>query len=261
LFLLRQALSADEKLYKAEKIFLLVKDSYNFKIVPELNCLKVIAYLSSRQSFFCSKASDLIKTVFSSTLPVINTLKQPTTKAWVEQALNHLNVILLDHSHCERKAAGVALNLMFRYPSYTQLVRQLTAIAREELEHFEQVNQWLERRGIPLAPLSSPPYGAGLTAQIRRAEPERLLDSLLVSGLIEARSHERLGLLATHCPDQELAKFYGSLMASEARHYGTYWVLADTYFERDVVKERLEDLAIKESELLATLHPEPRIHS
>ena len=197
----------------------------------------------------------------SSTVPIINTLKQPTRWEWVEQALTHLNIILLDHSHCERKAAGVALNLMFRYPSNTQLVRQLTAIAREELEHFEQVNQWLERRGIPLAPLSSPPYGAGLKALIRRNEPERLLDSLLISGLIEARSHERLGLLATHCPDRELAQFYQGLMASEAKHYGVYWVLADTYFERNVVTERLEELAIQESELLATLHPEPRIHS
>jgi tRNA-(ms[2]io[6]A)-hydroxylase len=199
--------------------------------------------------------------VSSSILPIINTLKQPTSWAWVEQAITHLNIILLDHSHCERKAAGVALNLMFRYPSYTQLVRQLTAIAREELEHFEQVNQWLERLGIPLAPLSSPPYCAGLKAEIRRHEPERLLDSLLVSGLIEARSHERLGLLATHCPDRELAKFYGGLMASEARHFGVYWVLADTYFERDVVTGRLEELAVRESELLSTLHPEPRIHS
>jgi tRNA-(ms[2]io[6]A)-hydroxylase len=79
--------------------------------------------------------------------------------------------------------------------------------------------------------------------------------------LIEARSHERLGLLATHCPDRELAEFYGSLMASEARHFGVYWVLADTYFERDVVTGRLEELAVRESELLITLHSEPRIHS
>jgi tRNA-(ms[2]io[6]A)-hydroxylase len=115
--------------------------------------------------------------VSSSTLPTINTLKQPTSWAWVEQAIAHLDIILLDHSHCERKAAGVALNLMFRYPSNTKLVRELTAIAREELEHFEQVNQWLERRGIPLGPLASPPYGAGLSGLIRKSEPDRLLDS------------------------------------------------------------------------------------
>ncbi len=150
---------------------------------------------------------------------------------------------------------------MFRYPSSVKLVRTLTAIAQEELEHFEQVNQILERRGIALAPLAPPPYGAELNKQIRVQEPDRLLDSLLVCGLIEARSHERLGLLAAHCPEPDLAKFYRALMASEARHYGAYWVLATTYFERSVVARRLEALAQVESQLLSTLHPEPRIHS
>jgi tRNA-(ms[2]io[6]A)-hydroxylase len=195
------------------------------------------------------------------TSSTINILKQPTSLAWVELAIANLDTVLLDHSHCERKAAGVALNLMFRYPSNTQLVRQLTAIAREELEHFEQVNQWLERRGVPLAALSSPPYGGAMKAQVRPQEPQRLLDSLLMAGLIEARSHERLGLLAMHCPEPELAEFYHSLMASEARHYGIYWVLADTYFERSVVTQRLEELAVVESQVLEVLHPEPRMHS
>jgi tRNA 2-(methylsulfanyl)-N6-isopentenyladenosine37 hydroxylase len=191
----------------------------------------------------------------------INLLKTPSQEAWIEQAIANLDIILLDHSHCERKAASVAINLMFRYPSYAPLVRKLTAIAKEELEHFEQVNQWLERRGIPLAPLNSPPYGAKLKAQIRHQEPDRLLDSLLISALIEARSHERLGLLGEYCPDPELAKFYRSLMASEARHYGIYWVLADTYFARDIIQQRLDHLASVESEILVTLHFEPRIHS
>jgi tRNA 2-(methylsulfanyl)-N6-isopentenyladenosine37 hydroxylase len=203
----------------------------------------------------------VISPVVSAPLVTIKFLHQPTSDAWVAQALANLDTILLDHSHCERKAAGVALNLMFRYPSNTKLVRSLTAIAQEELEHFDQVNQILEQRGIPLAPLSASPYGAGLKAQVRPAEPNRLLDSLLVSGLIEARSHERLGLLAAHLPDPQLAKFYRSLMASEARHYGIYWVLATTYGDREIVTARLAELAIVESQLLATLHPEPRIHS
>ena len=196
-----------------------------------------------------------------STTVTINILQQPTSMAWVEQASANLDTILLDHSHCERKAAGVAINLMFRYPSYHKLVRQLTAIAKEELEHFEQVNQWLEKRGIPLAPLNSPPYGAKLKAQIRHQEPERLLDSLLVSALIEARSHERLGLLGEYCPEPELAKFYRGLMASEARHYGMYWLLANHYCEREIVDKRLAEIAVVESEILANLHPQPRIHS
>lgn len=191
----------------------------------------------------------------------IKFLQQPTSDRWIEQALAHFDTILLDHSHCERKAAGVALNLMFRYPSSTKLVRTLTAIAQEELEHFEQVNQILEQRRIPLAPLSAPPYGALLNQHVRRAEPDRRLDLLLVSGLIEARSHERLGLLASHCPDPELATFYRGLMASEARHYGAYWVLATTYYDRANVDARLTELAAVESEILSTLHPDPRIHS
>ena len=199
--------------------------------------------------------------VLSSEFPVINALKKPTSDAWVEQAISNLDIILLDHSQCERKAAGAALNMMFRYPSNAKMVRELTKIAKEELEHFEQVNQWLDRRNIPLRHLTPPPYGASFKANIRSQEPDRFLDSLLVSGLIEARSHERLGLLATHCREPELAKFYRGLMASEARHFGTFWVLADTYFDREIVMRRLDELAQIESELLVNLYPEPRIHS
>jgi tRNA-(ms[2]io[6]A)-hydroxylase len=193
--------------------------------------------------------------------PRIKFLKQPTSKAWIEQAIANLDTILIDHSHCERKAAGAAINLMFRYPSSAKLVRTLTAIAKEELEHFEQVNQWLERREIPLQPLNSPPYASKLNKQLRHNEPERMLDFLLMYALIEARSHERLGLIAEHCPEAELARFYRGLMASEARHYGAYYVLASTYFDTEIVNTRLDELATVESEILATLHPEPRIHS
>jgi tRNA 2-(methylsulfanyl)-N6-isopentenyladenosine37 hydroxylase len=191
----------------------------------------------------------------------IKFLQTPTSAAWLAQALGNLDTVLLDHSHCERKAAGVAMNLMFRYPSNTSLVRALTAIAQEELQHFDLVNQLLADRHIPLGPLAAPPYGSGLNQHIRRQEPDRLLDSLLVAALIEARSHERLGLLASHCPDAPLAQFYRGLMASEARHYGIYWTLATASFDRATVQARLVELATVESALLQTLHPEPRIHS
>ena len=197
----------------------------------------------------------------SATITKIKILQQPTNSAWIELAIANLNTILLDHSHCERKAAGVAINMMFRYPAHHKLVRQLTAIAQEELEHFEQVNQWLDKRNIPLAPLNSPPYFAKLKSQIRHSEPDRLIDSLLISAIIEARSHERLGLIGEYCPEPELAKFYRSLMASEARHYGIYWVLAEHYSDRSIVEHRLVELAEYESSILATLHHEPRVHS
>lgn len=191
----------------------------------------------------------------------IKFLETPTSQAWLDQAIANLDTILLDHAQCERKAAGTAIQMMSRYPSSVELVRELTAIAQEELSHYSQVNDWLERRGIPLQPVSPPPYGAALKKCVRRQEPDRMLDLLLVSALIEARSHERLGLLGQHCPDVQLAKFYRSLMASEARHYGSYWLLTKTYFHADLVNERLGELAECESEILSTLHPEPRVHS
>ena len=119
-------------------------------------------------------------------------LAGPSSAAWLEQAIAHPDLVLLDHAHCERKAAGVALQLMFRYPSDGELAAVLSPLAREELEHFERVLGLLAQRGIPLRPLAAPPYGAALTALVRRGEPERMLDSFLVAGLIEARSHERM---------------------------------------------------------------------
>jgi tRNA-(ms[2]io[6]A)-hydroxylase len=188
-------------------------------------------------------------------------LAAPTGGAWLQQALAHPELLLLDHAHCERKAAGAALQLMFRYPGDGELAAVLSPLAREELEHFELVLALLERRGIAMRPLAAPPYGAGLARQVRREEPQRMLDSFLVAGLIEARSHERLALLAHHSPDACLRALYGDLLASEARHFGLYWLLCERRWSRQLVIERLTQLAQAEAELLAALHPQPRLHS
>ncbi|MFQ6537950.1 MULTISPECIES: tRNA-(ms[2]io[6]A)-hydroxylase [Aphanothece] len=191
----------------------------------------------------------------------IRWLAAPTSSAWLEQAIAHPDLVLLDHAHCERKAAGVALQLLFRYPSDAPLAEALSPLAREELEHFEVVMALLQRRQVALRPLPAPPYGAGLARAVRREEPQRLLDSLLVAGLIEARSHERMALLAQHSPDAELRALYGRLLASEARHFGLYWVLCEQRWPRREVIARLEELAALEASLLAELHPQPRMHS
>jgi tRNA-(ms[2]io[6]A)-hydroxylase len=144
------------------------------------------------------------------------------------------------------------------------LAEALSPLAREELEHFELVLQVLERRGIPLRPLPAPAYGASLAAAVRRQEPQRQLDALLVAGLIEARSHERMALLAAHAADPGLRQLYGELLASEARHFGLYWVLAEERHGREATVERLQQLAQLECEALSGELADPndlRVHS
>ena len=147
--------------------------------------------------------------------------------AWLDQANAHPMEVLIDHAHCERKAAGSAVQMMFRYLCEPGLGEVLSPLAREELEHFEQVLAVLQSRGRYLEPLPAPAYGGELARRIRKVEPERMLDSFLVAGLIEARSHERMALLAEHSPDPDLRGLYGDLLASEARHFGVYWTLAN----------------------------------
>jgi tRNA-(ms[2]io[6]A)-hydroxylase len=191
-------------------------------------------------------------------------LAAASSASWLEQANGRPDLVLIDHAHCERKAAGVALQLMFRYPSDEALGAALSPLAREELEHFELVLGLLQRRGIALRPLPAPAYGATLTAAVRRGEPERMLDSFLVAGLIEARSHERMALLAAHSPDPALRDLYGELLASEARHFGLYWCLCEERFGREVTVVRLAELAAVEVQALSGGRPGPegvRMHS
>lgn len=191
-------------------------------------------------------------------------LAAPTSPAWLEQAIAQPELLLIDHAHCERKAAGAALQLMFRYPSEVGLAAALSPLAREELEHFEQVLQLLQRRGAALRPLPAPAYGSALMAQVRKGEPERMLDSFLVAGLIEARSHERMALLAAHSPDAELRALYGELLASEARHFGLYWLQAEGRYGREATVARLEQLALVETQALSGELSDPqrlRMHS
>ncbi len=191
----------------------------------------------------------------------IKWLVTPTTNSWLELALLNPIEILIDHAHCERKAAGAAIQLMFRYLCEPGLAEALSPLAREELEHFEIVLELLKSRGRYLEPLPAPPYGAALARKIRKVEPERMLDSFLVAGLIEARSHERMSLLASHGEDSELRDLYKKLIASEARHFSLYWRLAQERFDREKLLPRINELALYESEILSELHPEPRMHS
>ena len=191
----------------------------------------------------------------------IKYLSSLSSENWLELALSNPIEILIDHAHCERKAAGVAIQLMFRYPSEPNLAEVLSPIAREELEHFEKILVLLKDLGHSLKALKPPPYGAELAKCVRKEEPYRMLDSFLIAGLIEARSHERLSLLALNSEHKSLKLLYESLLESEARHFGIYWKLAQTKFSKNETNKRLEELSNIESEILSQTFALPRIHS
>ena len=187
-------------------------------------------------------------------------LASDTPRSWVEQVLPDLDKLLLDHAHCEKKAASNAINLIFRYQRDPRLMRPLSALAREELEHFEQMLDILDARGIPFEPLSPSRYAGELFRCVRHGEPERLLDTLLVSAFIEARSCERMKLLSEELPDPELRDLYRSLLACEARHHHDYVSLAEQLCGREVARARLPEIAAHEAHVVDTLPFEPRFH-
>ncbi|HTY17609.1 MAG TPA: tRNA-(ms[2]io[6]A)-hydroxylase [Myxococcota bacterium] len=188
-------------------------------------------------------------------------LAAPTDPDWPERALAHLDEVLLDHAHLEKKAAGTAVALLFRYPERRELQAPLARLAREELAHFEAALGQLARRGVAFARQRAGGYAGRLHRVVRPDEPARRLDTLLVAALIEARSCERFGLLADALRgvDPELADFYAGLLAAEARHHGEYVELATVGFPAQQVRRRLEEVARHEAGVLAGLR-EPRLH-
>ena len=191
----------------------------------------------------------------------IKYLSSLTSDDWIHLALSNPIEILIDHAHCERKAAGVAIQLMFRYPAEPNLAEVLSPIAREELEHFEKILYFLKDLGHSLKAMKPPPYGAELAKNIRKEEPNRMLDSFLIAGLIEARSHERLSLLALNSENKSFKFMYESLLESEARHFGIYWKLANSKFPKEETYKRLDELSKVESEILSKTFFMPRVHS
>jgi tRNA-(ms[2]io[6]A)-hydroxylase len=188
-------------------------------------------------------------------------LAAPSSPAWLARALAHLEEVLVDHAHCEKKAASTAVSLLFRYADRPALLPVLSALAREELGHFEAMLGLLARRGIAYRRLTPSPYAAELLAAVRPEEPERLLDTLLCLSLIEARSCERMRLLADAVDDAELAGFYRGLLASEARHHQEYVDLATTVAPAATVRARLAELARHEAAVIAAAPPVARMHA
>ena len=189
-------------------------------------------------------------------------LSTPTPEAWLVEASGRLPEMLLDHANCELKAASTALGFLYRYPERTALAQRMSRLAREELRHFEQVRSIMDDMEIPFERLSASRYAGGLRGAVRQEEPYKLLDMLLIGALIEARSCERFAKIAPRLPER-LGRFYGGLLASEARHFEHYVAFAKSECGVDEaeIDKRLEELKAIEASLICDPDDEFRFHS
>ncbi len=193
-------------------------------------------------------------------VPLRNFLGSETPAAWIDWALANPELLLIDHANCEKKAASTALNLIFRYTEFPGLLHKLSRLAREELRHFEQVLKLMQQRGIDYQVIGAARYASGLRAGVRSSEPGRLVDTLVVGAVIEARSCERFAALAPRL-DAELAAFYRSLLKSEARHFRDYLTLAEQASNPEEVARRVEVFLALERALIQGEDSEFRFHS
>jgi tRNA-(ms[2]io[6]A)-hydroxylase len=188
-----------------------------------------------------------------------NFLPCRTPQQWIDNALANQDLMLIDHAHCEKKAASTALSLMYRYVDNTDLLNKMSRLAREELRHFEQVLAIMRKRGVDYCHLTPARYAAGLRQEVRSEDPGRLVDVLIVGAIIEARSCERFAALAPFL-DEKLADFYTSLLKSEARHYQDYLTLAEQA-AGESIEARVGDFLALERALIEDPDTEFRFHS
>ncbi|MED5373571.1 MAG: tRNA-(ms[2]io[6]A)-hydroxylase [Myxococcota bacterium] len=188
-------------------------------------------------------------------------LSSESSARWLQRALGDMDSILLDHAHCEKKAASTAVNMIFRYQDLPELMMPLSALAREELEHFERVITIMRKRGLEFQRQVPSPYAAELLKVCRKDRDGRLVDTLICCAFIEARSCERMKLLAENLEDAELARLYRSLLASEARHHQMYLDLAGAYVDRETLRARVVEISAHEAKVIAEAPDMVRMHT
>lgn len=183
-----------------------------------------------------------------------------TSQKWLDIAKNHLPLLLQDHANCEKKAAGTAMNLIFRYEFYRDLQEKLSQLVREEMLHYEQVMKLMKERNIEWFHLPAGRYAKGLLKHKRTFEPAGMIDVLIIGAFIEARSCERFSALADVIDDEKLSKYYKYLLKSESRHYEDYLSLAQSISEDDI-GSRVAFFREVERELIDSPDDELRFHS
>lgn len=187
-------------------------------------------------------------------------LLTPSPAAWLPVALADVDALMLDHAHCEMKAAASARSFAKRYPAEADFVAAMHALAEEEDDHYRRVRFLLDARGVAWQPAPKDGYVVHLLEKVRSPARLRLLDRLLIAAIIEARSCERLGMLADAFTAAELRDFYRELFESEARHHGLFLQWARHFAGRDVADARLTELVAHEAAYVTTKAPTPHVH-
>ncbi|WP_150468070.1 tRNA-(ms[2]io[6]A)-hydroxylase [Francisella sp. SYW-9] len=201
----------------------------------------------------------MTKIQYANFTTIENFLLCETPDQWVKSALDNIELMLIDHAHCEMKAASSAMTYIYRHPDKHDLVTRMSKIAREELVHFEQVMRILKRRNIQYKAISASRYASQLIKTARTDKEGRFIDALIIGAYIEARSCERFAKIAPFL-DQDLQKFYNGLLESEKRHFTIYLTFAEKYSSKDIGKD-IKRIGEIEKELILSSDNEFRFHS
>ncbi len=187
-------------------------------------------------------------------------LKCATPGAWVDAVLADFPRFLADHANCERKASSTAMSMVVRFHDRHEIIPTLIDLAIEELEHFRTCYRLMQARDIPLLADSPDPYIKALLKLQRHGRDEHFLDLLLIASIVETRGGERFHLISEASEDEEIAGFYKSLWACEARHAHVYADMALKYFDADHVYARLDELAVAEADIVRRLPIRPALY-
>ena len=187
-------------------------------------------------------------------------LRFQTSADWTQCVLDDFDTFLLDHAACEKKASSMAMAMVSHYPDKPDLIRAMIDLAIEELSHYRDVFKILDQRGLALSADVKDPYVIAFRQSIRQGTEEYLLDRLLIAAIIEARGHERFGLIADALEAGSLKQFYIAITRSECRHYELFLDIAKLYIPEATITTRLDQLLDREAEIVSKLPLRAALH-
>ncbi len=187
-------------------------------------------------------------------------LQCDSSPLWLQAVLDNFDTFLQDHASCEKKASGMALSILSHYPDKPKIVHAMTDLALEELNHFRQVTQIIYDKGLQLTPDKKDHYVNKLNALTRNGTSFYLIDRLLIAAIVEARGHERFGLIAEALPEGQLKRFYDAITRSEGKHFELFLNLASDFISEEAMQTRLEQLLSAEADILNALPFQPALH-